>query len=92
MSNMDITVYDDIFSWTQRDLMYSFITKSRFIISARDVTRLESTVPNTPFLISEWNEDDISRFGIFRYIENNKELIEQTNSRSMIRCFVNDFF
>jgi len=89
MSNMDITVYDDIFSWTQRDLMYDFIIKSKFIIDARDIIRLESTVPNIPFLISEWNEDDISRFGIFRYIENNKELIEQINSRSLIRCFVN---
>ena len=86
----EISIYDDEFTWAQRKDMYDFIVKSKFTISARDVDeRVETSVPNMPFMISEWNEDDVSRFGIFRHMKNADLHSQIGNNRTLKRCFIN---
>jgi len=84
-----IFIYDDEFTWAQRYTMFEFIQQSRFIISGQDTRLLhEAASPNLPFLISEWNNEDILRFELLQNLAN-EDLLERMGEQKLYRCFVN---
>ena len=65
--NKSIKVYDNVFDLVQRQHLYSFVTKSKFIIGWADGAILENQ--QNKFLHSVFSNEDLNNFKLFDYLQ-----------------------
>lgn len=71
----DITIYDDLFSYAEREVMHGFILNSLFTSSGRDSTRLEHQGDFN--LCSQYSEQDVKNLGLLENPKLAKEITDR---------------
>jgi len=73
-----IKVYDNVFSRSDSQIFYDFITKSSFMIGWQDNQTIEDK--GIQFMHSKWSTKDVEKIGLLKKIKN-KDLLKQINNR-----------
>jgi len=81
-----ITVYDDLLTYSQRQDIYAFATKSLFKIGWADGNIIENQ--QYKYLHSAYNEEDVARLGIVSML-NNTEAGKELTGFKVKYCMLN---
>jgi len=81
-----IKVYDNVFTRSDAQLFYAFITNSSFKIGWHDNPIIENR--GTQFMHSKWSTEDVEKVGLLKKITN-KDLLRKINGRVPHEIVVN---
>lgn len=84
--NKSIKVYDNVFSLTQRQNLYSFVTKSKFSIGWADTEIMENQ--SNKLLHSSYSNEDLDNFKLFSYLQGT-ELSKDLEGHKVDQAIVN---